>query len=48
MPYKIEKRGRIYFLKKKDSNKIISRHTSRAKAQAAIRAIEANKHGGKE
>lgn len=44
MPYVIQKQGRIYFLKKKDSNTIISRHTSKAKAQAAIRAIEASKH----
>lgn len=49
MPYTIQKRGVAYLLMKKDGNhlKIISRHTSREKAKAAIRAIETSKHGAK-
>lgn len=49
MPYKITRRktnsGMVYYLRKRDTNEIVSRHKSRAKAVGAMRAREASKHG---
>jgi hypothetical protein len=44
MPYSIKKKGVAFVLINKDTGKTISRHKTREKAKAAIRAIEASKH----
>lgn len=42
MPYEIVKQGNKYFVKKKDSNKVIGSHDTKQRAEAQIRAIHAN------
>lgn len=42
MPYKVEKRGSSWVVKKKDGSKIFGHHPSKAKAEAQMRAIYAN------
>jgi hypothetical protein len=42
VPYSIRKAGSGYAVVKKDSGKTVAKHTSKAKAQAQIRAIYAN------
>ena len=42
----IRKRGSMYVIVNKDG-KVLSRHASRAKAEASFRAMEWSKHRGK-
>lgn len=42
MPYEIVRQGNRYFVKKKDSGKVIGRHDTKQKAEAQIRALYAN------
>lgn len=41
----IRKRGSEYVIIQKGTGKVLSRHATRAKAEAAFRAMEASKHG---
>jgi len=44
MPYRIEHRGSEWVVIKKDTGKVKSHHTSKAKAEASIRASYAGEH----
>lgn len=44
-PY-IHKRGSSWVVTQKGTGKVLSRHTSKAKAEASFRAMEMSKHGG--
>ena len=43
----IRKRGNEWVIWQKGTGKVLSRHSSLAKAQASFRAMEASKHGAK-
>lgn len=45
-PY-IKKRGSQYVIVQKGTGRVLSRHSTRAKAEAAFRAMEMGKHGGR-
>lgn len=47
MPYSIRKRGNKYEIIKKDTGEVVGRSTSRAKAEASVRARMAGEHGWK-
>jgi hypothetical protein len=48
MAYKyVKKQGRYWVVTQKGTGKVLSRHTSQAKAEASFRAMEASKHGAK-
>lgn len=44
-PY-IKKRGDEWVIVQKGTGKVLSRHDSKAKAEASFRAMEMHKHGG--
>jgi hypothetical protein len=44
-PY-VSKRGAYWVITQKDTGKVLSYHTTRYKAEASFRAMEAAKHGG--
>ena len=41
----IRRRGSQWVIVQKGTGKVLSRHSSRAKAEASFRAMEASKHG---
>ena len=41
----IRRRGDEWVIVQKGTGKVLSRHSSRAKAEASFRAMEASKHG---
>jgi hypothetical protein len=41
----IERRGNKWVILQKGTGKVLSRHDSRAQAEAAFRAMQASKHG---
>lgn len=43
----VQKRGTYWVIVQRGSNKVLSRHRSRKMADAAFRAMEMSKHGGK-
>ena len=47
MPYKVAKSGKGYVIKKADSGKVVGHSTSKAKAEASVRARNAGAHGWK-
>jgi len=47
MPWHIEKAGNKYLVKKDAGGEVVGTHTSRAKAQAQLRALYASESKGK-
>lgn len=43
MPYVVRKRGKMWVKIKKTTGKVVSRHKTKAKAKASIRAYYANR-----
>lgn len=47
MPYRVVKSGSGYAIKKADTGKVVGHSTSKAKAEASVRARNAGAHGWK-